>query len=119
MEKRPATGNSPAAYPTDAVQVESTATEVPAPARVVAATIVPLRAKVETRRQTVPSPRPAGPGGTATLIDEAVALHAALGEARSRSARLVSALRGERRRSRLLASTIAQLRQIRLQDIAG
>ena len=70
-------------------------------------------------RQTEPSPRPASPGGMAALIEEAVALHAALGEARSRSARLVSALRGERRRSRLLASTIAQLRQIRLQDVAG
>ena len=55
----------------------------------------------------------------AGLIEEAVALHAALGEARTRSARLVSALRAERRRSRLLASTIAQLRQIRLQDVAG
>ncbi len=92
---------------------------MPAPARIVAATIAPPRTEGETSRQTGPSPRPHAPGGMAALNEDAVALHAALGEARSRSARLVSALRGERRRSRLLASTIAQLRQIRLQDVAG
>jgi hypothetical protein len=103
----------------DAVRVESTSAGVPAPARIVAATIAPPRTEVDTSRQTGPSPRPATPGGMAALIEDAAALHAALGEARSRSARLISALRGERRRSRLLATTIAQLRQIRLQDVAG
>ncbi len=92
---------------------------VPAPARIVAATIAPPQAEAETSHQTWPSPRPAAPGGMAALIVDAAVLHAALGEARLRSARLVSALRGERRRSRLLASTVAQLRQIRLQDVAG
>ena len=72
-----------------------------------------------TPQHAAPSPRPPATGGMAALIEEAVALHAALGEIRSRSARLASALRGERRRSRLLASTIAQLRQLRLQDVAG
>ncbi len=103
----------------DAVRVESTAAEVPAPAGAVAAepavktatTLAPLRVEK--------SPCPAAQGGMAALIEEAVALHVALGDVRSRSARLVSALRGERRRTRLLASTIAQLRQIRLQDVAG
>ena len=103
----------------DVVRVESTAAAQAGPARVVVATNAPPRAKVETSRQTGPSPRPAAPGGMASLIEDAAALHAALGEARSRAARLVSALRGERRRSRLLASTIAQLRQIRLQEVAG
>ncbi len=103
----------------DAVRVESTTADRPEPTPAVAATITPPRAKVETRRETEPTSRPAAPGGMAALIEEAAALHAAMGEARSRSARLVSALRGERRRSRLLASTIAQLRQIRLQDVAG
>ncbi len=56
----------------DAVRVESTAADAPAPARVVAATIAPPRAKVETSRQTEPSPRPAAPGGMAALIEEAV-----------------------------------------------
>jgi hypothetical protein len=103
----------------DTVRVESTADEVLAPARLTAATIPTPRAKVETSRHAERSPRPVAPGGMAALIEEAAGLHTALGEARSRSARLISALRGERRRSRLLASTIAQLRQIRLLDLAG
>ncbi len=103
----------------DAVRVESTTADMPEPTPAVAATIIPPRAKVASRRETEPTSRPAAPGGMAALIEEAAALHAALGEARSRSARLVSALKGERRRSRLLAGTITQLRQIRLQDVAG
>ena len=102
----------------DAVRVESTTAEAPAPARVVVANAIARPAAIQTPNVVRQSPRPS-PGGMAALIEEAAALHAALGEARSRSARLVSALRGERRRSRLLASTIAQLRQIRLQDVAG
>jgi hypothetical protein len=68
---------------------------------------------------------PTGPGGTsdgacpATLIAEAVALHDALGDARSRAARLVGALRRERNRSRLLSSALARLRELGLQDVAG
>ena len=92
--------------------------ELPAPAWVAAPAIVRARPKVETSRQT-PSPRPAVPGGMAAPIQEAVALHVTLGEARTRSARLVSALRGERRRSRLLSGAIAQLRQIWLQVFAA
>jgi hypothetical protein len=102
----------------DAVRIESTAAEAPTPARAAATIATPL-AKAGTTRHPGSSPRPATPGGMESLIEEAAALHAALGDARSRSARLVSALRGERRRSRLLASTIAQLRQIRLRDVAG
>ena len=101
-----------------AVRVESTAAEVLAPARAAVA-IVERPGPTRPPHRIESSPRPSAPAGMAALIEEAVALHAALGEARSRSARLVSALRGERRRSRLLASTIAQLRQIRLQDVAG
>jgi hypothetical protein len=55
----------------------------------------------------------------AGLIEEAVMLHAALGDARSRAARLVAAVRVERRRSRLLAGALDQIRQLRLQDVAG
>ncbi len=52
------------------------------------------------------------------LIQEAVALHASLSEARGRASHLVAALRRERKRSRLLASTLAQLRELRLGDVA-
>ena len=102
----------------DVVRVESTAAEVPAPARATVA-VVERPGPARPPHRIEPSPRPSAPAGMAALIEEAVSLHSALGDARSRSARLVSALRGERRRSRLLASTIDQLRQIRLQDVAG
>ncbi len=56
--------------------------------------------------------------GLAALIREAEALHESLGEARSRAGRLVVALRKQRRRERLVAATLASLRQLRLQDVA-
>ena len=63
---------------------------------------------------------PSHPGGAglAPLIQEAVALHDALGEARARAARLIGALRRERKRSRLLTSTLVQLRALKLQEVA-
>ena len=61
---------------------------------------------------------PAGGAGLAPLIQEAVALHDALGAARARAARLIGALRRERKRSRLLTSTLAQLRALKLQEVA-
>ena len=65
-----------------------------------------------------PPDTPAGAGGLAPLIQEAVALHEALGDAKARAARLIGALRRERKRSRLLSSTLAQLRALRLQEVA-
>ncbi len=58
------------------------------------------------------------PTGLAALIAEAEALHEALGAARARSGRLVVALRKQKRREKLMASTLASLRQLRLQDVA-
>ena len=46
----------------------------------------------------------------------AEALHQALADAKARTHRLVGALRRERKRSRLVSSTLATLRQIRLQE---
>ncbi len=57
------------------------------------------------------------PTGLAALIGEAEALHEALGAARARSGRLVVALRKQKRREKLVASTLASLRQLRLQDV--
>jgi len=65
-----------------------------------------------------PPDNPAGAGGLAPLIQEAVALHDALGDAKARAARLIGALRRERKRSRLLTSTLAQLRALKLQEAA-
>jgi hypothetical protein len=96
----------------DAVRVASTSAGPPAPARIATA--------MTSRTAGAPAPpRPATPGGMAALIEEAAALHAALGDARSRVARLVAALRAERRRSRLLAGALDQIRQLKLQDVAG
>jgi hypothetical protein len=55
--------------------------------------------------------------GLVALIREAEALHEALAAARSRAGRLVVALRKQKRRERLVAATLASLRQLRLQDV--
>jgi len=64
------------------------------------------------------APEVPAPAGLAALIAEAEALHGAIGEARSRTGRLVAALRKQRRRDRLVQSTLASLRQLKLQGAA-
>jgi hypothetical protein len=62
----------------------------------------------------------AAPGaGLAALIAEAQALHAALGDARARAARLSVALRRHRKRERLVNSTLASLRELKLTGVDG
>ena len=63
--------------------------------------------------------RAAGPASLAALIQEAEALHEALADARARAGRLIVALRRHRRRERLVAATLASLRQLKLQEVAG
>ena len=79
-------------------------------------------------RVPIPESRPPGePGaahaeaaGLAALIAEAEALHEALADARARAGRLAVALRRHRKRERLVAATLASLRQLRLPaDVAG
>jgi hypothetical protein len=92
----------------DAVRVESTAAGATGrPAVAIAA------------RSVEPSPLPAAPGGMADLIEEAAALHAALADARSRTARLVAGLRRRRKQSRLLGETLRSLRELKLQDVVA
>lgn len=59
-----------------------------------------------------------GPGGLAALIQEAVALHDALADAKARALRLAGALRRHRKQARLTQSTLAALRQLKLQEVA-
>jgi hypothetical protein len=68
------------------------------------------------RRRTEPAPEPmsATRPGVGTLIDEAQGLQRALREAGGRAARLATALRRHRRRSKLVQSTLASLKQIPL-----
>ena len=73
--------------------------------------------------------RPAEAGSTAgaeqpgtslaALIQEAEALHAALADARSRTARLIAGLRRQRKQSRLVNETLRSLRQLQLVETAG
>ncbi len=56
--------------------------------------------------------------GTATLIQEAVALHEALSDARARAQRLIAALRRQRKRDRAVKSALDSLRQLKLQEVA-
>jgi hypothetical protein len=53
--------------------------------------------------------------GLASLIQEAEALYQTLGQAKAQTRTLVAALRRHRRQSRLVASTLASLRQLQLQ----
>ena len=53
------------------------------------------------------------------LISEAEALHAALADAKSRTARLIAGLRRHRKQSRLVTETLKSLRQLRLVETAG
>ena len=72
--------------------------------------------KINGRAATVEGP---GPGGLAALIQEAEALHEALADAKVRAGRLTVALRRYRRRERLVSNTLASLKALKLQDVAG
>jgi len=55
----------------------------------------------------------------ASVIQEAEALHESLSKARSHAHRLVMALRRQRKHDRLVASTLASLRELKLQEVGG
>ena len=73
--------------------------------------------------------RPAGAAATAgpdrpgtspaASIQEAESLHAALADARSRTARLIAGLRRQRKQSRLVQETLRSLRELKLQDVVA
>jgi hypothetical protein len=58
-------------------------------------------------------------GGLAALIQEAEALHEAMADAKARAGRLTVALRRYRRRERLVSNTLASLKALKLQEVAG
>ncbi len=66
-----------------------------------------------------PRRRPRRRAGLLALVREAESLHEALGAARTRSQRLVVALKRHRKQARLMAATIRSLRQLKLQEVAG
>jgi hypothetical protein len=64
-------------------------------------------------------PESARAPGLSALIAEAEALHAALGDARTRAGRLTVALRRYRRHERLVSGALASLKSLKLQDFPG
>ena len=58
-----------------------------------------------------------GNTGLAALIQEAVALHEALADAKARTHRLIGSLRRHRRQSKLVTSTLRSLKELRLQEV--
>lgn len=81
-------------------------------------TIATTRLHEPTRGIAAPESQ-APAAGLAFLIQEAEALHQTLTDARVRAGRLVVALRQHRRRERLVNTTLASLRALKLQDVAG
>lgn len=64
-----------------------------------------------------PAAESAGPTGLTALIREAEALHEVLSDAKTRIARLIAALRRQKKRDRLVASTLTALKELRLQEV--
>ena len=109
----------------DAVRIESDAHAGPS----TTTTTAPPKARTLVSQRTTPAVNTnnhvavpeaaAGATGLAALIQEVESLHDLLGDARSRAGRLVVALRKHRRRERLVQTTLASLRQLKLQEVAG
>jgi len=106
----------------DAVRIESTHPgPAPRPAETRRST-PPMsaptpKARPEADRNRLPA-NVTGATGLATLIQEAVALHEVLTDARARTHRLIGGLRRHRKQSRLVASTLQSLKELRLQEVA-
>ena len=70
--------------------------------------------------ETAGTTGPEQPGTSlAALMQEAESLHAALADAKSRTARLIAGLRRQRKQSRLVNETLKSLRQLKLVESAG
>jgi hypothetical protein len=79
--------------------------------------------KCEPKAHTQPDGRTAEPkaagSGLGAVIEDAETLCEALTAARTRARSLVMALRKHRKRERLVATTLASLKELRLQDVAS
>ncbi len=106
----------------DAISIDS-ASFCPAPpvalTRPPAPRIITMK---QQKPQTAITPRSTEPpvaSGISALIAEAEAIHATLAIARTRSSRLVAALRKHRKQNRLVQETLRSLHQLKLHDVAG
>jgi hypothetical protein len=127
---QPLSKDSAIAPSDDVTRIESTLNDHPEPAHEARPTkarntlndLRPSNGQVTRSGDTLDHPIPAGtptPDGLAALIREAEALHEALADARSRTGRLVVALRRHRKRERLVSSTLATLRELKLPEVVG
>jgi hypothetical protein len=114
----------------DVIRIESTLNDHPAPvhehrptkARTILNDPRPSNGHATRNGATPDHPTPVenhAPDGLAALIREAEALHEALADARTRTGRLVVALRRHRKRERLVSSTLATLRELKLPEVVG
>jgi hypothetical protein len=87
------------------------------------ATPAEARARTQARRaetaSTVGAEQPGASTSLTALIQKAESLHAALADAKSRTARLIAGLRRQRKQSRLVNETLKSLRELRLQDVVS
>jgi hypothetical protein len=72
----------------------------------------------DTPAHSTPAENPT-PDGLAALIREAEALHEVLSDARTRTSRLVVALRRHRKRERLVSTTLAALKGLKLPEVVA
>jgi hypothetical protein len=111
----------------DVTRIES-APMTPEPARRPVEATDPRTTMNEQRPEAGPDTVPPVPNGTASdhgsagsglaaLIQEAVTLHEALGEARTRTQRLIAALRRLRKQARLMSGALEALQQLKLQEV--
>ncbi|WP_435011924.1 hypothetical protein P12x_006158 (plasmid) [Tundrisphaera lichenicola] len=110
---QPLSGESALGPSEDVVRIESP------PAIVVVPEVANDRIPLPRQTDKVEPAQDRDGTGLPALIREAESIHRALGEARSRSQKLVVALRRQRKQARLVAATLDSLRQLRLREVAG
>ncbi|HEV3167981.1 MAG TPA: hypothetical protein VGZ22_28525 [Isosphaeraceae bacterium] len=108
----------------DAICVDSASskpTESPKEKPIMNGSPAPSRRNVEhtaAANGTVAAAKDTTAPGLASVIQEAEALYQTLGQAKAQTRTLVAALRRHRRQSKLVANTLASLRQLQLQETA-
>jgi hypothetical protein len=112
--------------PSGDARVESISTQIPA--AVVADVAIQRRTVMSRTAEHMNDPTPGHvaaateaqePCGLSSLIQEVESLLQTLTDARAKSARLAASLRRHRRRERLVNTTLASLRALKLQDVVG
>jgi hypothetical protein len=108
----------------DVIRIESTTganapdavREAPQPEKIPVIEITPRNGHQTESTTAASEPADTPVAGMSAMIQEAEALHTALGDASKRASKLVVALRRHRKRSKLMESTLAALKQLKLAE---